>query len=165
VVPGARDEVVSNIDLAPTFEDLAGLEPAAYRSGTSLVPTFGDTGVDRRDVMFVEHTWAPSLGFDPDRSYSGGTIDRIPSYVAARSRTGLLVRLDLDPGWDEEQVAWEYYDLRDADHERTNSFSDPAKQEEVTRLRTRLEEFLACRTLRGDDRVPARCRDLTHAGG
>ena len=33
VVPGARKEVTSNIDLAPTFEELAGLAPAPYRSG------------------------------------------------------------------------------------------------------------------------------------
>ena len=41
VVPGTRQEVTSNIDLAPTFEELAGLAPAPYRSGLSLVPTFG----------------------------------------------------------------------------------------------------------------------------
>ena len=37
VVPGSRARLTSNIDLAPTFEELAGLSPAPYRSGVSLV--------------------------------------------------------------------------------------------------------------------------------
>ena len=52
-------------------------------------------------------------------------MDLIPSYVAVRSRDGLLVRLDLDPSWDGTDVAWEYYDYRDAAYERTNTFTDP----------------------------------------
>ncbi len=42
VRPGERPEVVSNIDLASTFEDLAGIRSPRYRSGLSLVPTFED---------------------------------------------------------------------------------------------------------------------------
>ena len=36
VAPGPRRQFVSSIDLAPTFETLAGLRPPPYRSGTSL---------------------------------------------------------------------------------------------------------------------------------
>jgi arylsulfatase A-like enzyme len=161
VVPGTRAEVVSNIDLAPTFEDLAGLLAPAYRSGTSLVPTFGDAGLDRRGYTFLEHTWAPSLGFDPDRPYSGGTIDLIPSYVAVRSRHSLLVRLDLDPSWDGTDFAWEYYDYRDAAYERTNTFADPSHPDDLARLRRRLERFVACRAATRDTPVPPACRTLT----
>ena len=161
VVPGARSEVVANIDLAPTFEDLAGLRSPAYRAGTSLVPTFTDPGLTRRDVTFLEHTFAPSLGSDPDRPYSGGTLDRIPSYVAVRSRDALLVRLDLDPSWEGSDYAWELYDYRDAEYERTNAYGDPAKRALQHRLTRRLDAFLACQDLTRDEGLPARCRELT----
>ena len=163
VVPGTRAEVTSNLDLASTFEDLAGLASPGYRAGTSLVPTFADPTLDRRDYAFVEHTWAPSLGFDPDRPYSGGTLDLIPSYVAVRSRDGLLVRLDLDPDWEGVDEAWEFYSYADAPYERTNRFADPAHAGEVRVLKRRLERFLDCQDATRDQRVRAGCRTLTSA--
>ena len=68
VVPGKRREVTSNIDLAPTFEELAGLPPVPYRSGVSLVPTLGQPQLVRRSYAFLEHTqqtahrWRPRRG-------------------------------------------------------------------------------------------------------
>ena len=155
VLPGPRDDMVSNIDLAPTFEVLAGLRPPAYRSGQSLVATLRRPSRAPHDYVFFEHTWSPSLGgSDPDRWYSGAAIDVIPSYVAVRSRNALLVRLDLDPSWEGVEVAWEFYDYRDAPFERTNTFADPAKQDEVRRLLERLGGFLSCRTVTHDAPVP-----------
>ena len=161
VVPGTRTEVTSNLDLASTFEDLAGLESPGYRAGASLVPTFAEPTLDRRDYAFVEHTWAPSLGFDPDRPYAGGTLDLIPSYVAVRSRDGLLVRLDLDPDWERTDIAWEFYSYAEAPFERTNRVADPAYADEVAALRMRLERFLSCQDTTRDEPVRARCRALT----
>ena len=37
VPPGTRGELATNLDLAPTLEELAGLKPAPFRSGASLV--------------------------------------------------------------------------------------------------------------------------------
>ena len=65
VRPGERSEVVSNIDLAPTFEDLAGIRTPRYRSGLSLVPTLDDPTLERQHYAFVEHTWS-GAGDDPD---------------------------------------------------------------------------------------------------
>jgi hypothetical protein len=163
VVPGSRTEVVSNIDLAATFEDLAGIASPAYRSGTSIAPTFTDPTLDRRGYTFLEHTWAPSLGFDPDRPYSGGTLDVIPSYTAVRSKDGLLVRLDLDPDWEGTDIAWEFYSYAEAPFERINRFADPAYADQVAVLRTRLEHFLGCRDAIRDEPVRAGCRGLTRA--
>jgi arylsulfatase A-like enzyme len=163
VVPGSRTEVVSNIDLAATFEELAGIASPAYRSGTSIAPTFSHPSLDRRGYTFFEHTWAPSLGFDPDRPYSGGTLDVIPSYTAVRSKDGLLVRLDLDNDWATSDIAWEFYSYAEAPYERTNRFADPAYADRVAALRGRLERFLACRDTTRDEPVRARCRALTRA--
>jgi hypothetical protein len=111
--------------------------------------------------MFFEHTWAPSLGFDPDRPYSGGTLDVIPSYVAVRSRDGLLVRLDLDPDWVGTDIAWEFYSYAEAPYERTNRFADPAYADQVAALSKRLERFLMCQETTRDQPVRAGCRALT----
>ncbi|MDP3955168.1 MAG: sulfatase-like hydrolase/transferase, partial [bacterium] len=59
---GVRDEMVSNIDLAATFEDLAGLRPPKYRAGSSIAPTFARPARAKHRYTFFEHTWAPSLG-------------------------------------------------------------------------------------------------------
>ena len=42
VPAGSRGELATNLDLAPTLEDLAGLTPERFRSGVSLVPSLRD---------------------------------------------------------------------------------------------------------------------------
>jgi arylsulfatase A-like enzyme len=156
---GVRRDPVSNIDIAPTVEALAGLRPTAFRAGRSFLRSLRDPAVVRERTVFFEHTHAPSLGGDdPDRWYAGGTHDLIPSYVAARSRDGLLVRVDLDNSWQGTRFAWEYYDYADAVFEETNTVHLPAKREQVRRLRRSLEAFLACRDARRDERVTGACR-------
>jgi len=161
VRPGVRDGLVSNLDLAPTLEDLAGLRPAPYRSGESLLPGLVDPGREDRRFTFLEHTYAPSLGLDPDASYAGGTMDDIPSYVAVRSRRALLVRYDLDPAWEGVDHAWELYDYTGSAWERRNSYADPGNRRLVERLTARLRRFDACASASGDDAVSTGCRRLT----
>ena len=158
VRPGQRRQVVSNIDLAPTFEALAGLRPAAYRSGVSLVPTFSRPDVEGLNYAFVEHTWSKT-GIGPDQ-FRVATLDRVPSYVAVRSRSTLLVRYDLDPDPRVDRHAWEFYDYDKADFERTNDYASPQYRPEVVRLTRRIEGLDRCSGVRGDDPVPARCLDL-----
>jgi N-acetylglucosamine-6-sulfatase len=157
VRPGERRQVVSNIDLAPTFEDLAGLRPAPQRSGASLVPTFSRPDVEGQNYAFVEHTWSDLAG-DPDRP--AYVEDKIPSYVAVRSRSSLLVRYDLDPDPEVDRHAWEFYDYDQAGFERTNEYAAPQHRTEVARLTRRIEWLDRCSGVRRDDPVPVRCRDL-----
>ncbi|WP_203337085.1 sulfatase-like hydrolase/transferase [Nocardioides limicola] len=161
VVPGERAEVISNIDLAPTFEDMAGLRPARFRSGVSLVPTFTDPDLSRRDYVIFEHTWAKSLGMDPDKFYSGGTIDDIPSYVAVRSRHGLLARFDLDNRWARTRYGWEFYDYTESTWESRNSYHRPRHAKKIRELRRVMRQFDACTDHTRNDRVPASCRRIT----
>ena len=72
---------------------------ARYRSGPVAGADASRTRPWRRerDYVFFEHTWAPSLGPTTRTGVTGGALDVIPSYVAVRSRTRLLVRFDLDP--------------------------------------------------------------------
>jgi arylsulfatase A-like enzyme len=167
VVPGRRYTMTSNIDWAPTFEDIAGLRSPDYRSGRSLVPTFGSTTTQQGDYVFFEHTFSRSRpGADPDRPFTGGGLGVIPSYVAVRSRTALLVRNDLDPRWGHHRYAYEFYDypaqgMTGRPWERVNQFDDPAYAPEVAALMAKLDEFEACRHLHGADPVPAACANLT----
>ena len=162
VVPGHRDAMVSNIDWAPTFEALAGLDSPAYRSGISMVPSFTDPAAPLQDYVFFEHTFSKTTpGTDPDRPFTGGGLNVIPSYVAVRSRTALLVRNDLDRRWDHERYAYEFYDYTSQPWERTNQFDDPAYAAEVDTLLARLGRFDACSSIRRDDPVPPECRQLT----
>ena len=160
VEPGERAALTTNLDLAPTFEDLAGLRAADYRSGRSLLPSLADPSAATRDLVFFEHTFAPSLGADPDKAYAGGTMDLIPSYVAVRSRDALLVRLDLDPSWDGVQDAWEFYDYSDVGWERANEYADPAHARTIARMKRALAAFDRCAAFVGDDPLPPRCRRI-----
>lgn len=165
IEPGERAALTTNLDLAPTFEDLAGLRPADYRSGRSLLPSLADPVASARDYVFFEHTYAPSLGSDPDKQYAGGTMDLVPSYVAVRSRDALLVRLDLDPSWDGVDEAWEFYDYSEVDWERTNEYADPAHARTIARMTRALEAFDQCATFVGDDPLPPRCRGIDRKTG
>ena len=162
VVPGPRDAMVSNIDWAPTFEELAGLDSPSYRSGFSLTPTLTDPAAGQHDYVFFEHTFSRSRpGEDPDRPFTGGGLNVIPSYLAVRSRTALLVRNDLDPRWGRHRYAYEFYDYTSRAWERTNRYGGPAYAPEVAALMAKLGQYDACSQARGDDPVPPECRDLT----
>ena len=168
VVPGARSAMVSNIDWAPTFEELAGLGSPAYRSGRSLVPTFTDPAAGLQDYVFFEHTFSRSApGADPDRAFTGGGLNVIPSYVAVRSRTALLVRNDLDRRWGHHRYAYELYDytghFAGRPWERTNLFDDPAHAAERATLMAKLDQWDSCAAARRDQPVTDACRSLTLA--
>ena len=160
VVPGARKEVTSNIDLAPTFEELAGLLPAPYRSGVSLVPTLAQPTLVRRSYAFLEHTQQTLTGNDPDAAFDGSELDRIPSYTAVRSRTALLVRLDLDPRRGRTRWGYEFYNYRLNPYELRNNVANPKRRDEVALLMAKLAAFDSCRET-GDEVVSDACRMVT----
>ena len=77
--------MTSNIDLAPTFEDLAGVRSPAYRSGRSLVETFADPRAQVHEVVFFEHTAYASARLDPDTAR-----DRVRAHITGYyAATGL----------------------------------------------------------------------------
>ncbi|RYC11541.1 sulfatase-like hydrolase/transferase [Nocardioides zhouii] len=159
VVPGARREVTSNIDLAPTFEELAGLAPAPYRSGLSLVPTLSQPALVRQSYAFLEHTQQTLTGGDPDAAFSGAELDRIPSYTAVRSRRALLVRLDLDPRRRTTEWGYEFYRYGASRWEKRNAFASPKRKAEVDLLMAKLAAFDGCRE-KGDEPVSEACRGV-----
>ncbi len=153
VVPGARDQFVNNIDLAPTFEELAGLKPASYRSGSSFADSLTQPHAPGGRYAFYEHTYARSQPGEVDNDDgSGGTIDIVPSFLAVRSERGLLVRFDLDDSWSGTNYAWELYRY-DVPWEDRNVFAEDHDNAWVRDLRLRLERWEGC--------APALCRSST----
>ena len=162
VVPGSRNALISNLDWASTFEELAGIDSPAFRSGVSIVPTLRDPAAQLHDYVFFEHTFSRTQpGKDPDRAYTGGGLNAIPSYVAVRSRTALLVRSDLDRRWGHADYAYEFYDYRVQSSERIDQFNDGAYASEVATMMAKLQEFDACHHLQGSDPVTPECAALT----
>ncbi|HET6878200.1 MAG TPA: sulfatase [Jatrophihabitans sp.] len=83
-------DVVENIDLAPTFEALAGARVSPTQDGRSLVPLLHGAHPTWRTVALVEH-WGPDLSSsDPDaQSYEAGNP---PTYKAIRTSKWTYVR-------------------------------------------------------------------------
>ena len=76
------------------------------------MPTFGDPALVRRNYVFFEHTAQALTKLDPDSALNGDELDRIPSYVAVRSRTGLLIRYDMDTDVRRNAWAYEFYSYK-----------------------------------------------------
>ena len=126
------------------------------------MPTLRDPAAQLHDYVFFEHTFARTQpGKDPDRPYTGGGLNAVPSYVAVRSRTALLVRSDLDRRWGHADHAYEFYDYRVQSSERINQFDDRAYASEVATLLDKLQEFDACHHVQGVDAVTPECAALT----
>jgi N-acetylglucosamine-6-sulfatase len=85
------DRLASNIDLAPTFESLAGATTQPSVDGVSLLPLWrGLTENPWQQAVLVEHHRpVPSAG-DPDRQSPTSGIP--PTYQAVRTATALYVR-------------------------------------------------------------------------
>jgi N-acetylglucosamine-6-sulfatase len=113
--PGIRpgsvsDQVVENVDLAPTFEQLAGATPPATVEGRSLVPLLHGEHPPWRTLALVEHHGPDNTLGDPDRQNSGS--GEPPTYAAIRSPAFAYVRYVTGET--------EYYDLASDPYELDN---------------------------------------------
>ena len=154
VVPGRREVFTTNVDLAPTIEELAGAAPSGPRAGTSVAPALRGPATGGPAYAFVEHRRTPIRAGEPDTdSRTGARLDRIPSYVAVRSARGLLVRVQLSRSWRGVSRAWELYDYRSRSWEQRNVYATHRNDPWVRDLARRLRAWADCR--------PEKCRRLT----
>jgi N-acetylglucosamine-6-sulfatase len=112
-VPRGRvvDEIVQNVDLCPTFRDLAGAPDAREINGRSLVPFLrGQSPGDWRNAALIEHHREDRNPNDPDDQdrFDGDP----PDYAAMRLKHALYVEY--------KGGAIEYYDLRRDKHQLHN---------------------------------------------
>ena len=90
VAPGSRnDDITMNIDLHPTFLELAGLPPSPSVDGHSLAPLLQGQPGPRRNIALVEHKQSAPSADDPDMAEPKAGDP--PTYVAMRMPDALYV--------------------------------------------------------------------------
>jgi arylsulfatase A-like enzyme len=108
---GTTNELASNIDLCPTFEDLGGAKPTGTPDGVSLAGLWhGEHPGNWQQAVLIEHHGPNDKPGDPDRQNAKHADP--PSYEAVRTQNALYVRYS-----NGEQ---EYYDTAHDPHELHN---------------------------------------------
>lgn len=117
VTPGTeRDDLVLNIDLAPTFATLGSALPPGHPEGRSLVPLLTGSDEPWRNDFIVEHLGGQDL----------------PTYCALRTLRYLYVEY--------RNGIEEVYDLRDDRYELTSLVGQAGSDDEIATLRARADE-------------------------
>jgi N-acetylglucosamine-6-sulfatase len=136
VAKGAvRSEIVENIDLAPTFADLAGGPGPLRPDGVSLVPLLlGQSPAWRQAALVEHHHPGDATGDDPDAAAPNSANP--PSYAALRTPGALYV----------EYASGEVglYDLAKDPYELRNIAPTTAKAE-LARWKATLATNVACK--------------------
>lgn len=123
VKPGStNNDIVSNLDFAQTFLDIAGVEIPGDMQGESLVPIFkGETPDDWRQTFYYHYYEFPGA-HSVARHYgvTDGTHKLIHYY---------------------ELGEWELFDLKEDPNELNNVYGLPAQQEVQASLKTELDRL------------------------
>jgi arylsulfatase A-like enzyme len=124
IKPGSTsDDMVLNLDFAPTFLDLAGTKPPADMQGRSMKPILAGTSPgDWRDAIYYHYYEYPGA-------------HSVKRHYGVRTERYKLIHFyyDID--------AWEFYDLQTDPNELRNRIDDPAAAPVIAGLRKRLEEL------------------------
>jgi len=118
------DEMVLNLDFAPTFLDYAGVEIPDDIQGESMRELLQDeTPADWRNEVYYHYYEYPAGGHDVKRHYG------------IRTQYYKLIHYyyDIDE--------WELFDLKNDPHELNNLYNDPEYSEVVSDLTKRLNEL------------------------
>jgi N-acetylglucosamine-6-sulfatase len=118
-----NDGMVLNIDVAPTFVDLAGVEIPATMQGRSLRPLLAGEEVPWRNEFLYEY-------------FREAAFPGIPTMVGIRTRRHSYVR------YPEIQDSDELYDLEADPHQMRNLAQDPKHAETLAGLRRDLERLM-----------------------
>ena len=117
------DEVVANIDIAPTILEAAGLTPPAV-DGRSFLPLTRGERIPWRDTLLYEYYWERNFPHTPAMHALRGARYKYIRYY------GL---------WDTDEL----YDLQADPLETHNLIRDPGHRDTVTRLNAQLFDTLA----------------------
>ncbi|MEU8237585.1 sulfatase [Actinoplanes missouriensis] len=128
------DAVVANIDLRPTFTDLAGAPAAAEVDGQSLKPLLaGETPARWREAALIEHRDPATDPADPD--YEQDSINIPPTYDAIR--TARFTYVEYVDG------TREYYDNR-ADPDQLRNLAGDLPADRIARLHASVKAMTRC---------------------
>jgi arylsulfatase A-like enzyme len=132
-LPAGREvtALAQNIDIAPTFLELAGVTPPATMHGRSLLPLLADAPpADWRTAVYYHF-------------YESHAVHEVAAHFGVRTAQHKLIRY-YEPEWD----TWELFDLARDPGERRNLAGDPDHAEVLARMQTLLENL---RQRYGDD--------------
>jgi len=132
----SNDDLIHNVDVAPTILEMAGVEPPASMEGRSFLPMLrGEpTPDDWRDGLYYRY-WLHMRHHD-NPAHFGIRTDRY--------KLIFFYGLALDGFGDADNPTpphWELYDLEEDPHEMYNVDHDPAYREEAKRLTKKLLEL------------------------
>lgn len=154
VAPGSVcDDLALNVDFAPTFLELAGLDVPDGMQGTSLVPLLAG---DRPDG------WQESMYYRYWMHRDGAHV--APAHYGVRTRTHKLIGYYNDPLGQAgargpvDTPEWELFDLENDPYELRNVIGDPAYRDIALQLRAELARLQA---EVGDERHPAADAELS----
>lgn len=124
------DALVQNIDYAPTYLDLAGIEKPEFMEGTSLVPLFdGSVPVDWREYLYYHY-------------YDYPAIHRVRRHDGVRDKRYKLIHFYGEAqGKDAAINCNELYDLQNDPDELNNLYGKEEYKDVVNRLQKRLDQF------------------------
>jgi arylsulfatase A-like enzyme len=115
------DDIVLNIDLAPTFLDLAGLPVPREMQGRSWKPILTDKSADWRKSFLAEYFY--------EQAFPG-----TPTVVAVRTANAKLIKY---PGHEE----WtELFDLAHDPYELKNLAADPAHKDLLSKMQAEFDQ-------------------------
>ncbi|RGN39285.1 sulfatase family protein [Bacteroides oleiciplenus] len=126
------NELVQNIDYAPTYLALAGVESPVKMDGRSLVPLFsGDKPQEWRETLYYHYYDYPAIHMVRRHDgVSDGRYKLIHFYGEGKGK---------DKGIDTEY--FELYDLQMDPHEMKNVYDDSTYKEHVDRLKQELAGY------------------------
>ena len=126
-------DMVQNIDLRPTFEELAGASTPPGVDGRSLVPLLHGERLPWRSYALVEHSHPGYTPADPDRQSKVGGDP--PSYTAVRAENFVYVRYATGDR--------EYYDLA-KDPNELHDLGPTLSPRRIAHLDSVLDGLTAC---------------------
>ena len=123
IKPGTiSNELVQNIDIAPTILDIAGVQQASFMQGISIAPLLSGktTSLPRKELYY--------------RYYEYPIDHYVLPHVGIREQNFKLVYFHT-------VNEWEFYDLQRDPHEQSNMVNAPAFQEKIEAMKKRLSDL------------------------
>ncbi len=120
-----REQLILNIDLAPTLLDLARVKPIVPMHGESFVPVMRDGSAPGRKAFLAEY-------------FLEKVAPRVPSWQSVRTDRWKYIRY---PG--ESEGRDELYDLKTDPLEERNLIAEPHTREQAKVLRQELDGLVA----------------------
>jgi arylsulfatase A-like enzyme len=125
IAPGSKiDDMVRNIDIAPTLLELAGARPAIEMDGRSFLPLLRGQAADWDLEMLYEYYWEHAF-------------PHTPTVFALRDERYKYIYYH--GVWDTQEL----YDVQNDPQERVNLITVPAESTRVRQMRTRMWDLLA----------------------